>query len=139
VKLLWKTKLMQCIWSRTVSGSLNIGRINSPSSEVDDHTPILFIMLRALGLLTPKDINLFYIQIFLYCTTWWRLLYVPDEGYSRNVQCTLNYIPTFLLTFVELYIYIIQRKYKNVLLFIKMCILLYTNTIVYQHEYFIVY
>jgi len=38
-------------------------------------------MLRALGVLIPKDINLFYIQIFWYCVylmkvivcTWWML------------------------------------------------------------------
>ena len=80
-------------------------------------------MLRALGVLTPKDTNLFYIQSFD--------IVLPDEGYSRNAPCTLNYIPMFLLTFVELCIYIIQRKYKNVLLFINTSILLYTNTIVY--------
>ena len=58
---------------------------------------ILAIPLRHFFLL-PKTFNLFGFEN------------IPDEGYSKNVLCTLNLISTFLF---QLYYYLIQWKLSN--------------------------
>jgi hypothetical protein len=42
------------------------------------------------GLLAPKDFENIWLSNLL-------IMSVPDEGYSRNVSCTLNLISTFLI------------------------------------------
>jgi hypothetical protein len=51
---------------------------------------ILAILVRPLGLHAPKDFYIIWISILLNMSS-------PDEGYSRNALCTLNYISTYLL------------------------------------------
>ena len=49
-------------------------------------------------------------------------LSVPDEGYSRNVSCTLNLISTFLV-FFNLQISEIEEKYQNISRLFQKCVL----------------
>ena len=49
-------------------------------------------------------------------------LSVPDEGYSRNVSCTLNLISTFLF-FFNLQISEIEEKYQNISRLFQKCVL----------------
>ena len=53
--------------------------------------PILAILFRPFCFIAPKH---FYIILFTNLSIF---LSVPDEGYSRNVLCTLNLISMFLL------------------------------------------
>jgi hypothetical protein len=49
-------------------------------------------------------------------------LSVQDEGYSRNVSCTLNLISTFLF-FFNLQISEFEEKYQNISRLVQKCVL----------------
>jgi len=65
-----------------------------------DRSRLWLSCLGHLVFLLPKTFKLFGLQIF-----WlWAYLIMGDQGYSRNVQCTLNLLPTFLLLSLNQYL-----------------------------------
>ena len=61
----------------------------SPRSEMCDRSRFMLSCLGSLVFLLPKHLN--------YLASNHLTLSIPEEGYSRNVSCVLNYISTFLL------------------------------------------